>query len=162
MNVRPRVVPQFAGMESDVDSVARLVGVPVTVTVPVRAVVEPPAAYCTMIVQLGVVELRVVVPVQVPPALENPELPVTVGVAVNANEVPVAPLYVTVTVPVSVPVLAVAGFNAGTGPVRASRVATPVPVNNTGAAGVLVTVTPTAKVSGTEYEVAAVGLNVTL
>src|SRR5215469_7550455 len=146
----PWVAYQFAGTESDVDSVARPVGVPVTVTVPVRGVVEPPAAYCTMTVQLGVVELRVVVAVQVPPALENLTLPVTVGVAVNTNEVPVAPLYVTVTVPVSVPVLAGVGFNAGTGPVRASRAATPVPVNNTGAGGVLVTVTPAAKVSGTE------------
>lgn len=162
MNVRPRVIPQFAGNEYDVDSVARPVGVPVTVTVPVRPVVEPPAAYCTMTVQLGVVELRVVVPVQVPPALENLVLPVTVGVAVKANEVPAAPLYVTVTVPVSVPVLAVVGFSAGTGPVRASRAATPVPVISTGAAGVLVTTVPAAKVSGTEYEVAAVGLNVTV
>jgi len=65
-------------------------------------------------------------------------------------------------VPLSVTVLAVAGFNAGTGPVRASRAATPVPVNSTGAAGVLVTTVPAAKVSGTEYAVAAVGLKVTV
>jgi hypothetical protein len=84
----PGVVPQFAEKDIDVDSVARPVGVPVTVTLPVRAVVEPAAAYVTITVQLPP-GLSTVVAVQVPPPLVNRVPPPIAGAAVKVN-VPVA------------------------------------------------------------------------
>ena len=81
-----------------------------------------------MIVQLpagvaGVViaGLRTMPLAQVPPVTVKPLVAVpagvTVGAAVNVNAPAVAPVaeFVTVIVPVSVPVLAVAGLSTGTG-----------------------------------------------
>jgi hypothetical protein len=118
--------------------------VPVTVTLAFAFAVDPPEAYCTVIVQLpagvgGAVlafaGLRTVPLAQVPPVMVKPlvavPVGVTVGAAVNVNAPAVAPVaeFVTVTVPVSVTALAGVGLSAGTGALIAN--VAPVTVNGT-------------------------------